>query len=233
MKLGRALTLVLGFSASELRAKVFSLEETKFLKRKTVDPLNANEQDKSPHRHHFRIMNHALKVKKIVFERQSFHYVNENSEQVRIEYNSISSLKVQLNVDYISGGRGVTVNHNLLINILLNDGTSNILEYVDYDIIHSATNFPVLFNIIDYSNNIPNFSYEITCTPRKNLNTLKAIVEYYVRYHKLIPWYKLTFLDFKNGNIFDKISIIILLIALVAIVCSFGMLLYTILLVSL
>ena len=43
MKLGRALTLVLGFSASELRAKVFSLEETKFLKRKTVDPLNANE----------------------------------------------------------------------------------------------------------------------------------------------------------------------------------------------
>ena len=44
---------LLGFSASELRAKVFSLEETKFLKRETVDPLNANEQDKSPHRHYF------------------------------------------------------------------------------------------------------------------------------------------------------------------------------------
>ena len=30
-------------SASELRAEVFSLKETKFLKRKTADPLNANE----------------------------------------------------------------------------------------------------------------------------------------------------------------------------------------------
>ena len=30
---------------SELRAKVFSLEEMGFLKRKTVDPLNASEQD--------------------------------------------------------------------------------------------------------------------------------------------------------------------------------------------
>ena len=37
-----------GSSGSELRAKVFSLEETKFLKRKTVDPLNANEQDSPP-----------------------------------------------------------------------------------------------------------------------------------------------------------------------------------------
>ena len=178
-------------------------------------------------------MNPALKVKKIVFERQSFHYVNENSEQVRIEYNSISSLKVQLNVDYISGGRGVTVNHNLLINILLNDGTSNLLEYVDYNILHSTTNFPVLFNIMDYSSYIPNFSYEITCTPNKNLNTLKAVVEHYAKYHKLIPWYKLTFLDFKYGNVFDKISIIILLLGLVAISCSFGMLLYIIVLVSL
>ena len=46
--MGRALITCRGFSASELRAKGFSLEETKFLKRKTVDPLNANEQDKSP-----------------------------------------------------------------------------------------------------------------------------------------------------------------------------------------
>ena len=52
MKLGWAGITFRGFSASELRAKVFSLEETKFLKRKTVDPLNANEQDKSPRRHH-------------------------------------------------------------------------------------------------------------------------------------------------------------------------------------
>ena len=174
-------------------------------------------------------MNPALKVKKIVFDRQSFHYVSENSEQVRIEYNSISSLKVQLNVDYISGGRGVTVNHNLLINILLNDGTSNLLEYVDYNIVRSTTNFPVLFNIMDYSSYIPNFSYEITCTPSKNLNTLKAVVEHYAKYHKLIPWYKLTFLDFKYGNVFDKISIIILLLGLVAISCSLGMLLFIIL----
>ena len=186
-----------------------------------------------PLRHHFRIMNQALKINKIVFERQSFHYVNENTEQVRIKYNSISSLKVQLNVDYISAGRGVTVNHNLLINIVLNDGTSNLLEYVDYNIVHSTTNFPVLFNIINYSINIPNFSYEITCTPSKNLETLKSIVEYYARYHKLIPWYKLTFLDFKYGNLFDKISIIILLLVLVAIFCSLGMLFFIILKASL
>ena len=44
------------FSASELRAKVFSLEETEFLKRKTVAPLNANEQDKSPFRHHYKML---------------------------------------------------------------------------------------------------------------------------------------------------------------------------------
>ena len=174
-------------------------------------------------------MTQVLKVKKIVFERQSFHYVNENSEQVRIEYNSISSLKVQLNVDYISVGRGVTVNHNLLINIMLNDGTSNLLEYVDYNIVHSTTSFPVLFNIINYSINIPNFSYEITCSPSKNLEILKSVVEYYARYHKLIPWYKLTFLDFKYGNLFDKISIIILLLVLVAIFCSLGMLFFIIL----
>ena len=178
-------------------------------------------------------MNQALKVKKIKFERQSFHYVNKNSEQVRIEYNNISSLKVQLNVEYISGGRGVTVNHNLLINILLNDGTSNLLEYVDYDLLHSAACFPVLFNIIDNCSNIPNFSYEITCTPSKNLKILKSTVEYYARYHKVIPWYKLTFLDFKYGNLFDKITIIILLLALVAYSCSFGMLLFGILRTSL
>ena len=35
----------LGSSANELRAKVLSLEQTKFVKRKTVDPLNASEQD--------------------------------------------------------------------------------------------------------------------------------------------------------------------------------------------
>lgn len=32
-------------SASEQRAKVFCLEQTKFVKTKTEDPFNANEQD--------------------------------------------------------------------------------------------------------------------------------------------------------------------------------------------
>ena len=48
VRMGMDENTFLGFSASELRAKVFSLEETKFLKRKTADPLNANEQDSPP-----------------------------------------------------------------------------------------------------------------------------------------------------------------------------------------
>ena len=34
-----------GSSASELRAEELSLEQAKLVKRKSVDPLNANEQD--------------------------------------------------------------------------------------------------------------------------------------------------------------------------------------------
>lgn len=41
----------LEFGASELRAKVLSLEQAKLVKRKTVDPLHANEQEKSPTLH--------------------------------------------------------------------------------------------------------------------------------------------------------------------------------------
>ena len=41
----------LGSSASELRAKELSMEQVKLVKRKSVDPLNASEQDKSTAAH--------------------------------------------------------------------------------------------------------------------------------------------------------------------------------------
>ena len=179
-------------------------------------------------RHHIRVMSPVLKVKKIEFERRSFHYVNENSERVQIEYNKISSLKVILNVEYCR-----IINHSLLINILLNDETSNSLEYVDYDLLHSAACFPVLFNIIDNCSNIPNFCYEIKTEPTNRLDYTKAQVEYYIRHHKVIPWYYDILIRLKYGNLVSKIVTITYLLALVAISCSLGILLFIMLRASL
>lgn len=44
------------FGASELRAEELSLEEARLLKRKSIDPLNANEQDKSRQAHFYAFM---------------------------------------------------------------------------------------------------------------------------------------------------------------------------------
>ena len=104
-----------GFSASELRTKVFSLEGTKFLKRKTVDPLNANEQDKSPHRHYFNkymkylIVNNTKNkellefpipenfLEYVKFDREGvkFFYRNQ-SNNFDIPYTNIKDMKILL-----------------------------------------------------------------------------------------------------------------------------------------
>ena len=112
----------------------------------------------------------VIKVKKILFEKQSLYYTNDNSEEINIKYTEINSLNAKLFVEYCSAPYGGALNHSLFICITLKQGNTMSLKYYDYDITHSAANFPVLFNIIDNSSNIPNFSYEIECFPQRYMS---------------------------------------------------------------